>query len=375
VKVNEVYIFIALSILLTVGCSEEFEQEESSPMIDIENAMLADDRATQATFELRSKLVEISEQGVAFGHQEATAYGMNWEHAGFPSDSDVFRVSGDYPAVIGFDLGRIEQGRTLSINGIRFSLMRELIQEAHEEGSIITLSWHARNPITGGSPWQVSGRINRILPSGDRHDILESYVASVANFVHTLVDSDGRPIPILFRPWHEMNGNWFWWGSDILSPEEFKELFRSTVDLLTNTHDIHQLLYTYSPNCAITEEDYLQFYPGDNWVDILGVDVYDFVDESYVDIASTSLQTIAFLGHRKNKPFAFTETGLENIVESDWWMNKLYPVIQNSGAAYTLLWRNDRQVHWFAPFENHHSSENFLEFVAKPDVLLRSDLE
>ncbi len=375
-KYSEVLILLFLSTLLILGCADDLViDEDFMSTVDAENATLADDKAIEEVKELRRRIVEISKVGVAFGHQDATAYGMNWKHEGFPSDSDVLRVAGDYPAVIGFDLGRIEIGRRNNINGVRFSLMQELIKEAHAAGSIITLTWHARNPITGGSSWNTSGDINRILPNGDRHEIFDRDLSLVAEFMNSLIDSDGRPIPILFRPWHEMNGDWFWWGRDLLTAEEFQQLYRTTVDILTNTYDVHNVLYTYSPNCALTEEEYLHYYPGDSWVDLLGVDVYDFEDKSYLDVARTSLETIAVLGNRKNKPYAFTETGLENITEHDWWTNKLYPIIQHSGAAYTLIWRNDRSVHWFAPFENHGSVDNFLEFVGKPDILLRSDIQ
>jgi len=362
-------------MLLFIRCADDFEPvDEVITRINPETARLADPNANQEVFNLRNRLVDIGNDGVAFGHQDATAYGLNWEHSGFPSTSDVFQVCGDFPAVIGFDLGRIEAGRRNNINGINFSLMKELIKEAHEAGSIITLSWHAANPINRGTPWNRNGQINRVLPTGDRHDILESYVSRIADFMKDLIDAEGRPIPIVFRPWHEMNGTWFWWGSSTLSSEEFKELYRSTIDLLVNSYDVHNVLIAYSPNCALSEQEYLEHYPGDSWVDLLGVDAYDFIDGSYVDIATKSLETIAYLGAIKNKPFAFTETGLENVIEHDWWTNKLYPVLQNTGASYVLLWRNDENVHWYAPFVGHSSEEDFKSFAQKSDILLRSDI-
>jgi len=365
-------------VLLLVSCADDASSDEilfSTTGIN-ENGRLADERAHDETIELRTDLVQIGRSGVAFGHQESTAYGFNWTHSGFPSNSDVLRVAGDYPAVIGFDLGKIERGNSENISGLRFNLMKELIKEAHEAGSIITISWHADNPISGRSSWHIAGEVNRILEGGDSHERLDFYLRRVAEFMHDLVDSDGQPIPVIFRPWHEMNGTWFWWGSALLTPEEYQQLFRSTVEILTETYDVHNALFSYSPNCALSIDDYLLYYPGDEYVDLLGVDVYDFVEEeSYIDIARTSLSTISILGNERNKPYAFTETGLENVVEDDWWTNKLYPVIKESGAAYTLVWRNDRSVHWFAPFEGHASADNFREFVALPDVLLQGDIK
>ena len=360
--------------LLIVGCADDMDFEISNSFLSIDDAIFADQDAVEEVKQLRTRLVQIRDRGIAFGHQDATAYGFHWQHSGFPSDSDVARVTGDFPAVIGFDLGKIERGRVDNINNVRFSLMEDLIVEAHEAGSIVTLSWHSDNPLTGRSSWHIAGQINRLLPGGENHDVLDSYLFRVADFLNGLVDTEGRPVPVIFRPWHEMNGTWFWWGSALIEADEFKELYRSTVDILKNKYDVHNVLYAYSPNCALNTEEYLRFYPGDEWVDVLGVDVYDFMDESYIDIASTSLATIERLGNQKNKPYAFTETGLENIVEPDWWTQKLYPVIQNSGASYSLVWRNDRDVHWYGPYDGHPSEDNFLEFASNEDILLRTDI-
>lgn len=273
----------ACLVLLLVGCADDPGLDELVfPDTGINtNATLADERAASEALQLRNELVEVRKAGVAFGHQDGTAYGFNWTHSGFPSDSDVLRVAGDYPAVLGFDLGKIERGNGENINSLRFTLMKELIKEAHEAGSVITLSWHADNPITGRSSWDINGEPNRILEGGDSHNRLENYLKRVAEFMHDLEDSEGNPIPVIFRPWHEMNGVWFWWGSSLFTPEEYQSLYRSTVDILTGTYDVHNVLFAYSPNCALSREDYLLYYPGDDYVDVLGVDVYDFLDGSY----------------------------------------------------------------------------------------------
>ena len=235
-------------VLLFVSCAEDVD-ELVFPSAGINNTSeLADERAFDETLQLRNDLVQIRRSGIAFGHQDGTAYGFNWTHSGFPSDSDVLRVAGDYPAVLGFDLGKIERGGTLNINSLSFSLMKELIREAHEAGSITTLSWHADNPITGRSSWHIAGSPNRILEGGDSHERLDYYLRRVAEFMHDLRDSDGNPIPVIFRPWHEMNGTWFWWGRALLTPEEFQQLYRNTVDILTNTYDVHNCLLYTSPS-------------------------------------------------------------------------------------------------------------------------------
>ncbi len=374
IRIAKYFFFALLLLTLVVSCEDDaYQLEPEQEVLDEFNFILADKRAHQVVSELRTRLIQISRQGVAFGHQDATAYGIDWEHSGFPSPSDVLSVTDDYPAVIGFDIGKIERRRRANLDGVDFILMRQLIQEAHEIGCIVTISWHADNPITRNSPWDTSGDIASILPGRENSFRLETYIDFAAAFLASLVDAEGNPIPIIFRPWHEMNGDWFWWGEEALSVNEHKQLFQSTIEMFSS-RGVNNLLYCYSPNWGVDLDDYLKFYPGDEWVDVLGVDVYDFLDGDYISVAEESISTISRLGYGRNKPFAFTETGLENVVEYDWWTEKLYPVIKNSGMAYTMVWRNDIDVHWFGPYESHGSAGNFREFAAFSDIFLRNDI-
>ena len=362
------------------GCIEEEPmpdnvfREENCVVNQSNPTSLADDNAGQEVRWLHQRLMNLCQQGIAFGHQDATSYGIGWKHKGFPSDSDVLKVAGDYPAVMGFDVGKIESSRPANLDKVDFELMKLLIREAHENGSIITISWHADNPISRGSPWDVSPNIADILPGGQNHHVLERYLTNLANFLNSIEDSDGNPIPVIFRPYHEMNGDWFWWGKAALSAEEYKTLFRETVRQLKEVHEVHNVLYCYSPDRCNNMGDYLRYYPGDEWVDVMGVDVYDWNNVQYIIDARTALSVLRLLAKEKNKPFAFTETGLERVSDPKWWTEKLYPVIQGSGAAYVLVWRNAHRGHFFGPYQDHESSEDFRLFAGKPDILLQSDI-
>ncbi|MBK6282145.1 MAG: hypothetical protein IPF54_05280 [Draconibacterium sp.] len=90
-----------------------------------------------------------------------------------------------------------------------------------------------------------------------------------------LKTEDGKYIPILFRPFHEHTGSWFWWGKDLCSVEEYKVLWRFTVSYLQNEKNIHHLIYTYSTDRFKTAGEYLERYPGDDIIDVLGFDLYD----------------------------------------------------------------------------------------------------
>ncbi len=75
--------------------------------------------------------------------------------------------------------------------------------------------------------------------------------------------------------YHEHTGAWFWWGgSEQCTPEEYKQLWTMTVDHLRNKKNVHNLLYAYSPSETKDETEFLERYPGDEYVDIVGYDCY-----------------------------------------------------------------------------------------------------
>ena len=106
-------------------------------------------------------LSQASESGCfIFGHQDGLSYGKNWkvdDYAGDPlTRSDVKAVCGQYPAMIGFDLGGIELGNDANLDGVPFDFMRRAARVHVGRGGIVTFSWHPRNPKTGGDAWDVS---------------------------------------------------------------------------------------------------------------------------------------------------------------------------------------------------------------------------
>ena len=104
----------------------------------------------------------------------------------------------------------------------------------------------------------------------------------VAAFCRTLVDGTGARIPIVFRPFHEMDGDWFWWGPGSASPEDFIAVFRLTVDVLRQELGAENVLFAYGTDrCwkpdhlgAPGKSGYLTWYPGDAYVDLVGYDDY-----------------------------------------------------------------------------------------------------
>lgn len=301
---------------------------------------------------LLKKLAETQKRGIMVAHQDATVYGTTWKWD--TGRCDVKEVCGDYPAIIGFDLGKLELGEDKNLDGVPFSRMRQEIISHHQRGGIITLSWHAFNPATGGNTWDINGNaVTKMLPGGELNATLDKWLGRVAGFINSLTTPDGKHIPVIFRPWHEMNGGWFWWGSKSCEPQQYAKLYQYTHGKLTAmTHE--NIVWAYSPNLTDgdeTERNFMKYYPGDKYVDLLGVDVYQFSSDNatYQANVKKELDVIVKLGREHKKITALTETGYRNVPDSKWFSTCLLPAIEQYPISYVLLWRNA----WDNPEENY----------------------
>ncbi len=234
---------------------------------------LSDTQATKETAALYRNLSEAQQKGYFVGHQDDLAYGVYWQYV--QGRSDVRETTGDYPAVYGWELGDIELGKDRNLDGVSFDKMRQYILEGYRRGAIITISWHANNPITGGSAWDVSNTsVQSIFPGGGHYRTFTSYLDKVADFLLTLKGDRGEAIPILWRPWHEHTGTWFWWGAKSCTDEDYVKLYQFSLDYLKNK-GLHNLISVYNTGIEFaSSEEYLKRYPGDHYVDMFSFDSY-----------------------------------------------------------------------------------------------------
>ena len=318
---------------------------------------------------------------ILYGHQDDLSYGHSWVVTDVENDpltrSDVKDVSGHYPAVLGFDLGGIELGESCNLDGVPFDLIRRAALMHIERGGTVTFSWHPRNPLTGGDAWDVSSDkvVLSILPGGEKEVEFKLWLERLADFLASL---DGAPF--IFRPWHENLGSWFWWGGKLCSAEDYKMLFRLTWNYLCFERGLKQIIWCYSPNGPISADDYMSRYPGDEYVDLLGTDIYEYVGPDGLAAAGRRfaaqvkemLGTLSVLAAEHGKRFCLSETGLEGLPDPHWWTEVLYPAIQGSGIEYVLTWRNahDKPGHFYAPWKGFENEEDFRQFADKEDIIL-----
>lgn len=330
----------------------------------------ANARANTPVKELLSRLHEIPKKGYAFGHQDSLAYGVGWKNTTGEFISDVALVTRSYPAVFGFDLGYLELGKTSNLDGVAFEQMRAFIQQIHAKRGIVSMSWHPDHPSSGKSYRDTSPVVSHLLKGGKLHSKFKTWLGRLADFFQSLISTDGKPIPIIFRPYHEMNGNWFWWGQSSCQEHEFKQLWQETFQYFTQERQVHNLLYCYSPDAVKDKVEYLKYYPGDAFIDILGIDLYDKLHVlSYPKLLRHNLSILSEIAVEKKMPYALTEAGLERLNKKEWWTTVLDPNISSSGISWVLFWRNDSKKHHFVPYPGHKYLDDFMRYKELPYVL------
>ena len=222
---------------------------------------------------------------------------ISGQFAGFGSGASLkaceaaFQKTGHWPALIGLDYAEFRTG------GLDFKVVNRLAIEYARKGGLVTISAHLYNPASprGGGLRDKGVDLEPLLtPGNETHTRWMRELDTLADGLGELQEAG---VPVLWRPFHEVNGDWFWWGGK--KPETFIRVWRHMFEYFTKTKKLNNLLWVYGPNHGKRTADY---YAGDGYVDIVGLDAYtDFVDPHHI------------LGYpevaRLPKPFAFTEFG------------------------------------------------------------------
>jgi len=380
-------IAIILFCLISGGKNEKLVYNSHTASSEI-NSATADDlpvdrQATKETINLYRNLKKLLKKGVMFGHQDDLAYGVNWKYE--DGRSDVKDVTGDYPAVYGFELGHLEADDPVNLDSVPFDRMKEFIRSAYERGGVITISWHLNNPLTGKSAWDPApGTVASILPGGEKNDIYQVWLNNIAEFMLSLKGSKGEYIPVIFRPYHELNGNWFWWGRNHCTPDQFKTLWKWTVSYLRDTKKVHNLLYAFNTDRFATKEEYLERYPDNEFVDVVGFDIYqrangEQANTQFVTDVNKMLTDIVSIAKERNKIPALTEFGYNSVPDANWWTNVLWKGIQPHQISYVLGWRNagfkrNNQAEYYVPYKGSTSAADFVLFYNEKKTLFQKDV-
>lgn len=343
-----------------------------------------DSKASKKTAYLLQNLKRISQNGFMFGHEDDQAYGVGWQAE--EGRSDVKEITGKYPAVHGWDVGR-KLDHPFNIDSVGWDNMKRWITDAYKRGGVNTVSFHMDNLTSSSDSWDKTPSVKDILPGGSKHDEFNSQLDMLADFFMDL-----KKVPIVFRPWHEHNGDWFWWGKGNCTEDDYKTFFKYTVEYLRDKKEVHNLLYAFSPDRSrldLTQNpkaNYFYGYPGDEYVDIIGLDDYwdvgDVREGNTLEIQKAnlvkSLQMITEIASEKNKVAALTETGYEGVKRDNWYTDTiLNPIKENAESiqiSWVLVWRNYDKKHHYAPYMGHPAVADFKEFEADDMTYFESGL-
>lgn len=262
------------------------------PELNIEPA-LSDANATKETQSLMNYLCDVYGKNMLSGQQEIYGNGhtenepggySGEELLGYESEFEWIKKNfGDYPAIRGFDYMNYN-----SIYGWDDNTTERIIEWANERNGIPTVCQHLNIPddfdsyeIGDKVNWdQASYEVNKSFsvvnattPGTKEYEYLMENIEILANELLKLQDEG---IPVIFRPYHEAEGNpnnpWFWWGQD--GPEAYKALWRQLHTTLTDKYGVHNLIWQFN---SYTYDTSPEWYPGDEWVDIVGFDKYNCV--------------------------------------------------------------------------------------------------
>lgn len=394
--------FLSLSILAISSCSSN---DESDPEIIIEPPVvnpgdllttqnvatyMVDENATKETVALFYNLKKLAKTKVAVGQQDA----FNSFYQDNGGDSDIKKNTGSDPAILGSDFMFITDKNNNNQADNWFYQEEEKIimatKAAYAKGIINTFCWHLREPIKEDSFYtadmtadQKASAFKSILPGGVNHEWYKKKLDKIASVLLNLKGSKGELIPIIFRPFHEFDGSWFWWGANFATAQEYKTAYQFTVDYLKNSKGVHNILYAFSPdNSYTTEANYLSRYPGDKYVDVLGMDNYGDFDnqgQSGANKANSKLKIIADLAKAKVKIAALTETGYQvtnaKMPITDWFSTYLYSALTSNDieVSYAMLWNNTTDA-YFVPNGAVSNAADFKTFATKSKMTLVNSL-
>lgn len=215
--------------------------------------------------------------------------------------------------------------------------------------------------------------MSRLVNTPEGREAYNRQLDRLADFFLSLTDGNGKRIGVIFRPWHEHTGGWFWWGTPNCSADDYKKLW-TMMRQRFDQRGVDNVLWAYSPDRCASASQYLQRYPGDEYADILGADVYHFNGTEgtaqYLADAMRTLSIAADQAKSRGKLVAFTETGCESLAVPGWYTTVLAPLLKAVPVSYVTVWRNaaDKPEHFYVPFPGHHAENDFKNFSNNPAI-------
>jgi mannan endo-1,4-beta-mannosidase len=366
-----------LVLPLLCGCKKPDDGGNAPPPSGPVTLTLADPAATTETKALYSNLWALREKGWMFGHHDDLMYGRKWY--GTDGGSDTKAVCGDYPGVYSLDFSTFMDDRvetSASDNALRLKCMKE----AYDRGMVIIACMHLNNPLTGGDAWDNSSDkvAEEILKTGSDTQLkFNIWLDRLAAMAKGLKGSDEKTIPVIMRPFHEHNQTWSWWSKRCTTEKQFVALWQYFVEYM-KAAGVHNFIYAISPqmDSPKVEDEFLERWPGDGYVDFIGMDCYQGINNN---VFVNNLKVLSKLSGDKKKPAGVTETGVEGFKNDNYWIENIAAPMSGRKMSLLVTWRNkydplESGSHFFSVFPGHVSVNSFLEMYGRSDTFFCEDL-
>ena len=265
------------------SCETEIEEIRETALSS-ETAQLSNPNATKETTDTYRYLCDSFGSVMLSCQQESTWMGS----PDFEMDY-IFDVTGKYPAMRGLDFMNDD-----------FDGVVERAKEWHEKGGIVTICWHTG--INGkGYKESLDDKpdFDKLFTEGT-----DEYNGMIANWdkaAAALAELQEEHIPVLWRPFHEFDGKWFWWGKG--GREKFIKLWQMQYDYFTKKKGLNNLIWVLGYADNVKDG----WYPGDDYCDVIGSDTYDDSTHKKAWKRLSAMNT--------GKPLAFHECGKVPAVE------------------------------------------------------------
>ena len=292
-----IVLIIALCMFVFVSCNKDKKDDEP-----VKTNYLTNQNATAEAQSLYNFIRETYTHKIISGQEESTWISEDYEF------DYIYEHTGKYPAIRGSDF--IDDD---------FAGVVTRAKKWHQKGGIVSICWHCSPSFDRGYEASQNEKLTdaqweAMLTKGTPENA--AMLAGMKKAGDALKELQDANIPVLWRPFHEFDGGWFWWGrgdNPALLGEHFKKLWIAMYDYYTNELKLNNLIWVlgYSYMCDVTGAE--DFYPGDEYCDIVGADSYAV--ETYG--AEKRIYEPMYEITKGKKPLAFHETGLIPSLDDD----------------------------------------------------------
>ena len=315
---------------------------------------------TTRTENLQANLLSYEEHGAMLGQMYATAEGIGWQ--GDSCHSDLHEVTGDHPAVVGYELAGIESGKARNVDNIDTTLIRRTAIDFMQRQGLAIMLWTVPNP--GDNPAESGSAAN---------ERLRAWTLRIASFIASLHDEYGIKLPVLMYVYPLGTGQWY----DRLSVDEYRKLYAQTIDWMRDEGETTNVVFGYS-NASVSgsAEQFMERCPEDD-IDCVQLAYLSSDSVSYAKSLLRMARQLSAYCSSNMKPFG-VYTGLKAMGhDAEFWSKAILPVVEQCRLSYLMLGRNHgdfQQAGYYGPYPGNNTAGDFMKLYNSSRTVMAKKL-